>query len=523
MLYAVSGSTYTVVDTVGFGSQERGVSEGRLPDGAVDIVAFPGSPTPGESNYRLLTHVVINEVLAHTDPPLEDAIELENLSAMPVDLSGWFLSNSRVQRRKYHLPAGTVLPARGFRVIYESQFNDGTTNAFTLNAAHGDEVWLSAATNGVETGERTGVAFGASFNGVSFGRVPTSQGFDFAPLLRRTFGVDAPTSLEAFRTGTGLPNAGPVIGPVVISEIHYNPPAGQAAFVELCNITSQTVPLYDPAFPSNQWQLGGGVAFSLPAGCSLPPGGCLVVVDFDPAGDPAALDAFRARYGLSADAVVLGPLTGKLANDADTVELYRPDIPQLPPHPDAGFVPYVLADWVSYTDAPPWPSGAVDGGGLSLQRLLPTLYGNDPINWGAAVPSPTAVNQLPLPDTDADGIPDAVEFHVGLDLNNPQDAAQDADGDGASNLHEYRAGTDPRDPGSALRLATIALGGSTVLTFQAMPGRSYSVLYADAPTGAPWRRLADVPAAPAARQETVVDPDTRATRFYRLVTPALAP
>src|SRR5262249_35993572 len=59
---------------------------------------------------------------------------------------------------------------------------------------------------------------------------------------------------------------------------------------------------------------------------------------------------------------------------------------------DAGFVPYVLVDKVSYRDSPPWPVGAVDGGGLSLQRKNGLLYGNEGLNWVGAAPTPGAAN-----------------------------------------------------------------------------------------------------------------------------------
>jgi hypothetical protein len=68
-------------------------------------------------------------------------------------------------------------------------------------------------------------------------------------------------------------------------------------------------------------------------------------------------------------------------------------------------VPYVIADRVNYADASPWPGGAVDGGGLSLQRLAGTLYGNEPLNWVAATPTPGTGNGTTSPDTDNDGIP----------------------------------------------------------------------------------------------------------------------
>lgn len=43
--------------------------------------------------------VLINEILAHTDPPLQDYIELFNYSAAPVDLSGCYLTDDPTTNR----------------------------------------------------------------------------------------------------------------------------------------------------------------------------------------------------------------------------------------------------------------------------------------------------------------------------------------------------------------------------------------------------------------------------------------
>jgi hypothetical protein len=391
-IYANNGSSFTCLHDVAFGAATSGVSQGSLPDGTSNSVALPNTASPGESNYRFLTNVFINEAITHTDPPLEDAIEFYNPTASPVNIGGWFLSNSRSDRRKYPIPSGTIVPAGGFLVIYEYEFNNGTPNAFTLNSAHGDEVWLSAATNEIESGERAGVEFGAAFNAVSFGRVVTSTGTDFVPLTQHTFGVHNPTNVAQFRTGTGLANAAPVIGPIIINELLYNPPGGSNGsdeYIELCNNTASTVNLYDPAYLTNCWKLDGGISFTFPAGQTLAGGACLLVVDFDPT-NTTQLAAFRARYGISVSVPVYGPFSGKLASD-DDVTLYRPDTPQQPPAPDAGFVPYILADRVNYTEQLPWPT-PVNGGGHSLQRLPVNLYGNEALNWTSAPPTPGSGN-----------------------------------------------------------------------------------------------------------------------------------
>ena len=93
---------------------------------------------------------------------------------------------------------------------------------------------------------------------------------------------------------------------------------------------------------------------------------------------------------------LFGPYAGKLDNGGEAIELVRPDTPQAPPHPDAGFVPYIRVDRVAYSDSIPWPSGADGSPGttslISLQRLAPSSYGNEPLNWIAAPATAGAIN-----------------------------------------------------------------------------------------------------------------------------------
>jgi hypothetical protein len=254
---------------------------------------------------------VVNEILSHTDPPLEDAVELFNAGTNAVNIGGWFLSNTQDDLKKYRIPDNTVVQPNGFAVFYQYQFGGVSPTSFTFNSAHGDEVWLSSADpgSGRLTGYRTGAKFGAAANGVSFGRYPTTLGIDYVALTQRTFGIDNPTTLAQFRSGTGLPNAAPRIGPVVINEILYNPLSGTEEYIELRNLTGAGVALHDVANPSNRWRLSGGVSFIFPANTTLAANGYALVVDFDPVASPTALATFRARYGLGA-VPVFGPFNG---------------------------------------------------------------------------------------------------------------------------------------------------------------------------------------------------------------------
>ncbi len=517
------------IDAVTFGLQALGVSQGRLPDGGTTIVSFPESATPEESNFLPLTTVVVNEVLTHTDLPLEDAIELRNLTAQSIDLSGWWLSDSKDVLRKYQIPAGTVLPASGYQVFYEHQFNnDLNAAAFSLSSADGDQVYLSQTAGGNLTGYRAIARFGPAANGVSFGRYVNSVGsVDYPPLSALTFGTavtaqSPPDQISVFRTGTGAPNAYPKAGPIVISEIMYHPPDVGTndnvveEFIELRNTGSQLVPLYDPAYPTNGWRLRDAISFAFNSGHAIAPGGHLLVVSFDPVTNVSARAEFEARYGTNF--VLAGPYAGKLDNSAESVELVRPDLPQVAPSPNAGFVPYLLVEKVVYADRAPWPTNA-DGHGFSLQRVSPTGYANDPTNWVASAPTPGPSGSGN--DSDADGMPDDWEVANGFNPNDPADAGLDADADGLSNRDEYLAGTNPRNAASGLRLAASGTMPTVSLRFEAVAGRTYTVLYSDTLPGA-WQRLQDVPAQPASGAVTVTDGSiaVRPQRFYRLVSPA---
>jgi hypothetical protein len=341
--------------------------------------------SPGLAGAGPQNRVVINELLAHTDPPLEDVVELFNRTDQPIDVGGWFLSNDLADPFRFRIPSGTVIPPRGFRMIYEYQFNPlqpaaGRT-AFTFGAARGGIVTLlSADAAGTPLRWEDVQEFPASPNGVSFGRHPDGEG-PFLLMQRMTLGTGIdnsmdPLLLNIFRQGLGGTNTPHALGPVVFRRVRYAAPAGEIEFVELQNVSSETVPLYDPAYPTNGWRIEGGISFAFGEPQAMPPGAKWIVANTN---NPAAV---RRLLGLSDSQVVLGPYTGQLASEGERVSLVRPDTPQFPPRPDAGFVPYYVVEHLDYRSVAPWPTEAASPD-RCLARIVSTEPGYLPSNWRA--------------------------------------------------------------------------------------------------------------------------------------------
>lgn len=510
----LASPTGVIIDAVSFGPQTAGVSQGALPDGSHQVLSFPGTSSPGAPNCLPSEEIFVNEILSHSVPPYEDAVELFNASAHTVDLGGWFLSDSSANPRKYEIPANTFIPPRGYVVFYQRQFNgDTAADRFSFSSAHSDEVHLSEASQGVLTGYRASASFGPAENGVPFGRLPTSQGYHFVAMDRQTFGISNPATTNEFALGAGAPNGCAKVGPIIINEIMYHPEPNDDAleYIELHNTTAAAVPLYDAAHDTNTWRLRGAVEFDFPKGTLVPAHGSLVIVGFDPTTNGASLTSFRSAYGNAA--AQIGPYAGKLDNAGESVQLFKPDPPHTAPSADAGLVPYILVEQIDYSDAIPWPPGA-DGTGYSLHRVWPLQYGNDPQNWIAA--APTAGNA----DSDGDGMPDGWEFASGLNSLNPADQGYDRDADHVTNLDEYRSGTNPLDPISYLGCSiSQEPGGGLRLEFIAAAGKAYVIEQRAALAPAEeWEVLTRIEPEPLEHAVLVRAPTTTASRFFRVRT-----
>jgi hypothetical protein len=317
---------------------------------AATTIAVGATDTAGADAAGANT-IYINEILAHTDEPQIDTVELYNAGATPVDLTGWCLSDDQDEPKQFCVAQQeprVLLPAGGFQVY--------TANDFPFRLSEfGETLYLYApGPGGLQ--QTDAVKFGVSPNGVSLGRYVTSSGSVDFP-LQRTLTL-------------GAANAGPLIPAAVISELMYQP-AQEPEYLVITNRSNQPFPLYDPDNPSKSWQVMGignnNGAYVLPAQLMLQAGESIVL-----SADPAA---FLAAHPDSSRRV-FGPYAGKLDNDGERIALQAPQPPET-----NGDVAYADMDVVKYGVAAPWP--AAGAANQPLVRIDLGGYGNEPGNWRA--------------------------------------------------------------------------------------------------------------------------------------------
>ena len=448
----------------GYGNSLVPVSANANPDPNNPVnwrasAALGGSP--GADDPTPTTPAVeVNEVLANSLAPQTDMVELYNPISTAADISGWFLSDSTTTPEKFKIPAGTVLPAGGYVVYSEADFNPtpggGTSFAFDAN---GEQVRLSAAdASGNLTGYSDGFTFGASAPGVSFGRYVNSVGaVSYPAQVSQTFGAA---------------NAGPLVGPVVITELMYHPVSTGDEFVEIQNVSKQTVALYDPANPTDTWKVDG-VGFSFPTGTAIAPGQIMLVVPLTPT-------AWRTKYGTPAAVQVFGPYTGKQNNSGDRIAVQKPGVPYTDPTSGTTTVPYIDVDYVNYLPTAPWPTAA-NGNGPSLERINLTAFGDDPGNWRASPANGGSPGLLPA-FTYAGW---SSSHFTAAQLANAAISGPNADpdGDGISNLMEYALGLDPLNGNVLPGAVSLAYNGSNgpflTLTYRRNASTSGVTFYGD--------------------------------------------
>lgn len=281
-----------------------------------------------------LDAVQINEILAHTEAPARDFIELFNHGAEPVDLSGAFISD-RPDENRFCIPAGTVL-AGGAVMAFDEE-----AMGFALDGG-GERAFF---TNPDNTRTLDAVHFGATAVGVSLGRFPDGD-----------IGLH-----ELADPSPGGSNSPLLIRDIVINEIMFNPlsEAGEDEYVELFNRGEAAVDL-------SGWRFITGIEMEIPVGTLLAPGGFLVV----------ARDAEHliSRYPGLHSGNTVGNYAGNLANAGERITLARP-VPE-----GEGGNGWISVDSVAYGEGGTWGNWA-DGDGSSLELIDPRSDNREAYNW----------------------------------------------------------------------------------------------------------------------------------------------
>ena len=130
---------------------------------------------------------------------------------------------------------------------------------------------------------------------------------------------------------------------VTFNEIHYNPPGLQdGEWIELHNQMAVNIDL-------SGWSLADGVSYTFPNGTRIAGGGFLIV---------AKLPGHASLAGIPG---VLGPFTGNLANEGETIDLRSPT--------------GRLMDRLQYGDSGDWPITPDGAGGHPGQTPARTCGG----------------------------------------------------------------------------------------------------------------------------------------------------
>jgi hypothetical protein len=308
--------------------------------------------------------VVITEVLANSDAPQIDAIEIFNPSDSAVNIGNWYLSNDKDKPDKWRIPEGILLPSGSYTVIYEGHYADDTLRfdadefgkAFSISPG-GERIFLySSAVDGKIKSFVHEYEVGATESNTSFGDYTNSLGeVKRVQLDTLSFGVAHDKAKKS---------------PVIFKTIMYHPLDNDFEFVVLKNRTDSVVRLFSESEPLVTWKVDG-IRFEFPGKVILDPGDSLYLVEKRiPAG------VFKTIRNLDPGILVFN-FDGQLKNSSEILSIQKP----IPVKNDTGVIyAYVILESVEYKDDLPWPTIA-DGDGYALQRKNEEAFADDAMNW----------------------------------------------------------------------------------------------------------------------------------------------
>ncbi|MBM3846364.1 MAG: hypothetical protein FJ405_08770 [Verrucomicrobia bacterium] len=175
-----------VVDYLNYSDLRSDESYGSFPDGQPFYRLAMSFPTPGAANNGASKPLAvrINEWMASNTgfildlsdvpPAADDWFELFNPGRTDADLGGYYLTDSSQNRTQFRIPAGTIIPAGGYLLVWaDNSPGQNSTNSADLHvnfqlARGGEELGLYGADGEVIDLVR----FGTQTNNISEGRIP---------------------------------------------------------------------------------------------------------------------------------------------------------------------------------------------------------------------------------------------------------------------------------------------------------------------------------------------------------------
>ena len=549
----LSSENAVPLSRVTFGPQTEGLSEGRWPDGGTAILPFPGSSSPGATNYVLnYTGPRLNEVHARNlsipdgSGRVADWIEMYNPGVLAFPVGGMSLSVGRKMPREWVFPLGTAVPAGGFLAVWcDPQRLPSLIPGPNLNT-------------GLNLADESGGVY--LFN--TYGQLVDSV--EYGQQITRSIGrsADVWQLLNVPTLGAANSIPAPLASP---SGLRFNEwmarTTNGSEWFEIYNDANLPVNLAG-LFLSDDPSLAGLTKFQIPPLTFVDRTNWVVWladddeksgrnhVNFNLDGEGESLRLYDQDMALLSG-VDFGPQQtgfseGRLPDGGVTSQrFFSGATPRSANRSTLNVLPVILAqptNTVAIAGYPATFSVAAaglnlayqwyfDGQALSgatnstlfLSRVLPTQAGDFVVvasNPAGSIPSQTANLAITDADSDGDGLSNSWELGCGLNPFDATDANRDLDGDGMSNAAEFLCGTDPTRAASVLRLQMVShpqTGGKS-LRFTAMSNRAYSIQCKNS-FGSGWTPLAIIPASEPERAVELEDPQQNAApqRFYRVI------
>ena len=535
------------------------------------------SPTPGADNQSSPTFadtgsLRINEFLA--DPAFNldtDFIEIYNPGDLPANLGSFFMTDNPLgDPQKHKIHPNTYIPAQGFAVFRATGKKDEKDSRhlnFKLTAHSEMLALLSPSGQRIDT-----ILYGPQHKDKSRARDPDGGSLFIT--------LDIPTP------GVSNAIADPILATLRqnlrITEVHYNPPAGNLyEYIELLNTGTSDLDLSGLNFSS-------GIEHTFPPGTTLAPSSYLTLAH--------STTHYQQLYGHAPQ----GQFTGKLDNGGEKIRLQNANT--------IGILEFSYNDnWYPYTDGlghalqlrdtssdisllgtpEAWDTSKTyhgSPGQAEPANTPPTAISINPATVAHDTSAYTAISAIshtdtfPLdtftytllePDTgqftilgneiflaevleanqtepiglkirvtdsfgasfedtltltitrevtdlDVDELPDQWENHHFGSLAQLPNA--DADNDGQDNRTEYLTGTDPKDPTDRFALKDPTFDGSTfTFTFDAKPGKAYTLQSITAPGQKQWRDEISTTIQTGLHSYSIPITDNNPSKLYRIL------